>query len=484
MKNTLLKYLFTVLLFTPAITLFAQPSNYWSTSFNSEATMLGGAVVGGGSGITSIYFNPAGISEIENNNIALNTSMLTLLIENYSNAFGKNEDYSYYSFNVLPRFFTYLFRSKKYPKLSWQFALFSHDYKKVNFYTTVKQLLTNPHGIEKADYRGSFNLEGTYDDYWGGLGTSYELNDHFRVGISLLVAYKSLLYYNRASTALYPHAVSLPYSGWDSFGWINLWDLRILGKIGFRYELHNMSIGLNITLPSGRLFGYSHTKKETSFYNIFNNQGDPIPDYVKQESSDYVFSQVKDPFSISVGIRSQPAGGKDVYYISAEFFAGIKPYKMVDAARNGSLLFDPVKGTEYTTIYYGNRPIMNVAFGYMFEMRNNFELVFGLKTDFNSFYIPLTFYEDHPKANFFNRTASDLFHLTGGGNFIFKNRLKINAGLSFSYGRQRNNKQFINFTDIQWYVPGTNHALQGAREHNMTYTSVSIGLIVGFSYDF
>ncbi len=485
MKKTITKrYLLVVALLLGGVTLFAQPANYWTVSFNSEATLLGGAVVGGGSGITSIYYNPAGISEIKNSNIALNTSMFTLSIENYNNAFGVDENFTYYRFNVLPRFFSYLYRSKKIPKLSWQFSLFSHDYRKVNFYSTVTREVDESLNIEGLDYLGSLNLEGTYDDYWGGVGAAYELNDHFRVGFSIFTSYKSMLYYNRSNTALYTDNELMPLSGWNSFDWVNLWDLRALSKIGLRYEVGDMSIGMTITMPSIRLFGYSYSKREISQYNIVTEDGEPVPDYLLQESTDYIYSQIKDPFSISLGLRRQPVGSKSVYYFSTEFFARIKPYRLIDATRRGSIISDPVLGSEFSVVYYGNRPVINVALGYMLEMRENFELMFGFKSDFNSYYLPKSFLESHPDAMQFERVTADFFHLTGGANFIFKQKLKINAGLSLSYGRSTNNKQFINFTDVKWYIPGDNLALQGERQNDMTYSSINLGLIIGFSYDF
>ena len=485
MKKSLLKYLFSFfMLLLPALTLFAQPANYWSISFNSEATLLGGAVVGGGSGITSIYYNPAGISEIKNSNIALNTSMFTLSIESYSNAFGVDEGFTHYRFNVLPRFFSYLYRSKRIPKLSWQFALFSHDYRKVNFYSTVTRKSDESTGMANFDYLGSFNMEGIFDDYWGGVGAAYELNDHFRVGFSIFLSYKSMLNYNRANTALYTDNELMPISGWSSFEWLNLWDLRALSKIGLRYEVGDMSIGMTMTMPSIRLFGYSYTKRELSQYNIVTDDGKPVPDYLMQESTEYIYSQVKDPFSISVGLRRQPVGSKSVYYFSSEFFARIKPYRFIDATRGGSVLSDPILGSEFSVVYYGNRPVINVALGYMLEMRENFELMFGFKSDFNSYYLPNSFVESHSNAMQIERITADFFHLTGGANFIFRKKLKINAGLSLSYGRSTNNKQFINFTDVKWYIPGVNLALQGERQNNMTYSSINLGLIVGFSYDF
>ncbi len=485
MKKTITKrYLLVFVMLLVGVTLFAQPANYWTVSFNSEATLLGGAVVGGGSGITSIYYNPAGISEIKNSNIALNTSMFTLSIENYNNAFGVDENFTYYRFNVLPRFFSYLYRSKKIPKLSWQFSLFSHDYRKVNFYSTVTREIDESLNIENLDYLGSINLEGTYDDYWGGAGAAYELNDHFRVGFSIFISYKSMLYYNRSNTALYTDNELMPLSGWNSFDWLDLWDLRALSKIGLRYEVGDMSIGMTMTMPSIRLFGYSHAKREVLQYNIVTEDGKPVPDYLLQESTDYIYSQIKDPFSISLGLRRQPVGSKSVYYFSTEFFARLKPYRLIDATKRGSIISDPVLGSEFSVVYYGNRPVINVALGYMLEMRENFELMFGFKSDFNSYYLPKSFLESHADAMQFERVTADFFHLTGGANFIFRKKLKINAGLALSYGRSTNNKQFINFTNVKWYIPGDNLALQGERQNDMTYSSINLGLIIGFSYDF
>jgi len=485
MKETIYKrYIFVIVMLFGGVTLFAQPANYWNISFSSEATMLGGAVIGGGSGITSIYYNPAGISEIKNSNIALNTSMFTLSIENYKNAFGDGEDFTSYHFDVLPRFFSYVYRSKKIPKLSWQFALFSRDYLKTNFYKTVDENVVGFKEPNQVNYLGSFNMQGTYDDYWGGVGAAYEFNDHFRVGFSVFLSYKSVVYDRREFTSLYSVDDFLPISNWNNYSWLETWDLRALSKIGMRYGLGDMSIGMIMTMPSVRLFGYSRTKREISQNSIVTNKGKPVPDYLLQESTDYVYSQIKDPFSVSVGIRRQPVGSKSIYYLSAEFFAKIKPYKMVDPTKQGSIISSPVLGSEFSTVYYGNRPVLNVALGYMLEVRDNFELMFGFKSDFNSYFIPKSFIEQHPDANIVYKNTADFFHLTGGANFIFRNKLKINAGLSLSYGSQLHNRQYINFTNIEWYNPEEGTALQGKLQNTMDYTFFSLGLIVGFSYDF
>ena len=78
-----------ILLLSP-IYLWAQPGNYWTNSFNSEASLLSGAVVGGNAGITAIFYNPAGISEVEQSRVDLNASLFNLEYKKYKNPLGSN----------------------------------------------------------------------------------------------------------------------------------------------------------------------------------------------------------------------------------------------------------------------------------------------------------------------------------------------------------------------------------------------------------
>ena len=124
-KNIVLFILLIELLIS--IQVFAQPDRYWSISFNSEASMLAGAVVGGNSDITSIYFNPAGISQIEDKKLMLNANLFRLDFENYSvnnSNYENNNEFSDWGFRVQPRFISYTYRSKINTKFSFQFAIF------------------------------------------------------------------------------------------------------------------------------------------------------------------------------------------------------------------------------------------------------------------------------------------------------------------------------------------------------------------------
>jgi len=475
----------------PFAVLLSQPSNYWSNSFNSEASLLGGAVVGGGSGITSIYYNPANISEIENSNISLNSSLFKFTYETYNHAFGKSMDVSNSVFKIEPRFASFVFRPKKHKKISWQMAVFSHDYNRLYIYNTYTESSKALNLSETGQYSGSFNLNSIYDDYWAGFGAAYQVNKKFYVGFSILGSLKNMRYVDRIQTVQNPNAEQntlleqqQSVSSWSSFSWVDLWDMRILLKLGLRYKIENTSIGFNLTIPSIKIAGYGHTKFEQEYTDIINDDGQNIPDYYIMEYADYVYCQIRDPFSIALGITHLSLNKKNQYYFSTEYFAGINPYKMLDPTRGYSLFFNPVTASSRSTVYYGNRKIVNFGLGYMRNVRPEFELILGFKTDFNSSYFSglsgvqpiITIYRQYANAN--------LYHLSGGANFIFLDKLKINAGLELTYGRSVNNRRFVNFTDVRWYNPDNNTALQGPVVYDMSYNTINLGFFFGFVYIF
>lgn len=97
------KYLF-LLLFGFPILLWAQPANYWTNTFNTEASLLSGAVVGGNAEITAIFYNPAGISDVETSRIELNASLFSIEHRKYENPLGNNTKMDYWYFRFYPRF--------------------------------------------------------------------------------------------------------------------------------------------------------------------------------------------------------------------------------------------------------------------------------------------------------------------------------------------------------------------------------------------
>jgi hypothetical protein len=484
-------YKFFILFFFSVVislNITGQTVNYWSLNLNSEAALLGGAVVGGGSGVTSIFYNPAGISEITKSNVTLNSSMFNMVSKSLKNALGEDQDLSQLTIEVKPRFVSYQFRSKKIVELSWEISMFNKESKNNFFYGTYNSS-AEKYGLTNGEkYFGIFDYWERFNDYWSGIGTAYEINDQWKIGASIFVSIKDLRVFNNTESAIYQEVAGFKnnsISDWNQYKLVSLFEVRLAPIFGVRYYFSKeISIGLTIHFPTMRVFGYANEKKILSHQNIVDNNGFPVPDKLQQEAPEFVRGQLKDPWSIAFGMTRRPVASKNIYSITIEWFAKLRPYKAIDAEKGKSIFGEEVYGTEFSNYYMGNRSVINFAFGYKREVRENLELLFGFKSDFFSYQLPKSFIEKHKTANTFISVGTDMLHFSSGANFIFRKKFKINLGGSLSYGRTINQKQLSNFVDPNWYDPNTELALQGKKQNTLTYRQIMLGLYLGFSLDF
>ena len=477
MKNLIL-ISFTIF----SLNIFAQSNNYWSTSFNTEASLLAGAVVGGNSDLTSIYYNPAGISEIEESKIALNANLMSGNYSSYKNALGKGVDIIDYSFKVQPRFVSYVYRSNKFKKLSWQFAIYNKATENTSIYKTVQYDASMLNKDYVESYNGNFDLAREYSDYRGGVGSSYIVNDKLSVGVSLIGIYKDLVYLKSLDISLFPKQINVEdsnyyYANWNSYQRIYMYNTRLLGRIGVRYKHKKMQYGLTITLPSFRVTGNSDSKRRISQSNI---QSDDVhyPDYIITDSEDYLISNIKDPLSIAYGFVYTPNENTKLYF-STEYFFPIETYRFIDGRE--SIEDKQYEGTDFLSHFHQAKGILNIGIGYQHDFSEKIEGLLGFKTDFNAYDLDLPY--DLIENDDMSQGNIDLYHFTAGVKTIHK-RLSLILGINYSFGFQKNIEQFANFTDVQMDDSNVLTGLQGTRKNEMNLFYNLVGLYSGFSFEF
>ena len=477
MKNIIL-----ILFIVSSLNIFAQSNNYWSTSFNTEASLLAGAVVGGNSDLTSIYYNPAGISEIEDSKIALNASLMSGNYSSYKNALGTGEDMIDYSFKIQPRFVSYVYRSKKFNRLSWQFAIYNKASESVSIYKTVQydaNLLSDNY---LESYNGNFDLERKYNDYRGGVGASYIVNENLSVGASIIGSYKDLTYLKSIDISLFPKFINVEnpdyyYANWNSYQRVYMYNSRILGRLGMRFKHKKMQYGLAVTLPSLRVVGNSDSKRRISQSNVHNDNVS-YPDFILTDSKDYLLANIKDPLSIAFGFMYTP-NEKTKIYFSTEYFFPIDTYRYIDGTV--SIQDKIYEGTDFLSHFHQTKSVLNVGIGYQHVFSEKIEGLMGFKTDFNSYDLELPY--DIVENDDMSQGSIDLYHLTAGVMTNYK-KLSLILGLNFSFGFQENVEQFANFTEVQMDGQNILTGLQGTRKDEMDVFFSQVGLYLGFSFAF
>ena len=458
----------------------SQPRNYWSVSFNSEASLLAGAVVGGNSEITSIYYNPAGISEISEQKFALNANLFNLSYTKYKNALGTGIHEDYLGFSVQPRFISYMFKLKNAQNINWQFALFNRNNKRISIYDQIERQVNLIHPQYSEKYVGNFDFVNDYDDSWGAIGLAYKLTDKLIIGGSLSVSIKTLDYMRMINVTAHPDEEFLPdtvefyNANTLNYDKIVMYDVRMLGKIGVRYNFDNWGLGANITLPSFKIMGNADVKKSITNSGIYYNEK-PVEDKFLNQSAVYLKNQLKEPFSVAFGLVYK--AGNIRYYFTTEYFHKIETYKAIDGTKVIDDEYEPA--SDFLSYKNGAKSIVNFAFGCKFNALGKFETLVGFRTDFDPYYVDTDKYKG---INEFMNPSANLYHFTGGSKFNYK-KLSVIAGIEYTVGVKKNLEEFINFAEPEVH-PDAEFVLAGERNNNMKYVYNAVGLYFGFTFGF
>ena len=106
-------YLLTFVFAIVSVNTFAQSSYYWTQNFNTESSLLAGAVVGGNAGASAVFYNPALINQNESNKLALSANLVSLTTLKLDNLAGSGTDYNTMKLQFQPKFISYTGVAKK-----------------------------------------------------------------------------------------------------------------------------------------------------------------------------------------------------------------------------------------------------------------------------------------------------------------------------------------------------------------------------------
>jgi hypothetical protein len=494
------KTLFIVLIVVFPFISICQTHNYWTRSFNEESSLLSGAVVGGGSGPTSIYYNPASISEVKDSKLSLNASLFSFDFVNVKNALGDDVNINMTKGTVEPRFVSYMIKSRRFKKWSFEIAILNNENNKVDVTESVDEqidVLTGIPGDER--YFGLYHYSNSFRDDWIGAGGSVRLNEKLCAGISMFVTIKSLDYSQSLDIDAYSLNDSIIIDGnyipfyvasYENSEYLKYNDYRLTWKAGLQYTSENYSIGLSFTTPS--LGGiYSDGKRVTRRMGQSNitmpGTGEPVPDYVivdYKEKKD-VKVACRTPFSIAAGFNYHLHGGQRIFYSTVEYFSNIDPYRMAEAMESQNIgpgfMFNELVQSEWLTFVNGGKSVFNVAVGYSWTLKKDLLLMGGFRTDFNS--LKKMDYDPYNGLNKMQTLDLDRYNVTCGLSWNILGQ-DIITGIQYTLGHAKDQEQLANLTDPVEYDPAENLVLQGVRTNDMQSWFNSISLYFGASFNF
>lgn len=474
----------------------AQTDNYWSWTFNTPSTLLAGAVIGGGAGPSAIYYNPALIDRGNVPSLSLSASLVSLQWYNAENVAGDEIDANKFIFKIQPRFLSYFIPNKN-EKIGLEAAILSTISEElpitVQHYDTL-DILEQVSGQEI--YTGYINYRKRYDDTWAGIGLSYQLTPKLFIGGSFFMSVKTMKYtFSTEASAYQPVDSVFVIDSYEPTFFasntyseeLKYWHISLITKLGIQYSTldDRIGIGANLTFPSINVYGKADVRRSFSRGNIYDSlSNEQTTNLTITDSQEDVKTTVKLPFSTAIGFQYLTANRKNLIAISAEYFAAIDQYSMLDndpSAYNNIISQQTPFDEDFLSFYHSSTAVNNVAIGFKQFFSEKLSLLGGFRTDFSS----------QPNNDFrllgenftINRIRLNKYHVTAGSIVQIKN-FGVVLGLQYSRGRAKDYQQIINYSDPYQYNPITKQGLEGDKQSNVNVRLDELGLYFGIKVDF
>ena len=475
---------------------FGQSTHYWTQNFNTESSLLAGAVVGGNAGASAVYYNPALINQKESNKLALSANLVSLKSIKLDNLAGAGANYSTLKLQFQPKFISYTGVSKKNSKLIYELAflvpLHLDEEYNISSYQDL-DIIKRLDGNE--DYLGELAYKYIYDDYYVGGGVSYILSDRISVGASIFVSYKQLDYTTgvalkamQDADTIYSDGVPESfYAAQNSYTEkLDYTDVSLVTKLGVHYNSSNgrLGLGLNLTLPNLNVYGIGDVSKEFYRSNVYDDSQDEFTkDLAFANIQEDLKTTIKDPLSLAFGLQYKNSKRNNSIFFTAEYFFAIDNYSMLQTTVNtsvGNLHFENTAEVMNFNAVAGQ--VFNLAVGLDQYVNEKLTINGGFKTDFSAFneseqkVIGSQDFEPSLSSVVFNK-----YHIIVGPSFSVK-RFGVVLGVQYTQGRNKNLYNLAFFNDPVEYNPSTRQSLQGVREQNMNLRYNEISIFFGITY--
>lgn len=469
--------LFTILL---PVVLPAQDAHYWTRQFGPKSCLLSGAVVGGVRDYSASYYNAAGLAMGDSSQgISLTSNAYNLENIMLSNAAGAGKNLSSNNTQIIPLIITGKLRFKLIPKLSIGYFLIEKE--KTGFKSSARSegfynLIPDSISPGNEEYVSQYNIDMNLHEIVAGFSLGYRLNEHVAVGFTNYGAY-------RRHTLISSHVARLaptdPYTLFTS-GYTRLEDLefqnvRTTIKLSAMVDFKRIKTGLTVTMPSIDVWGKAVVGLDISYSNVyFNGLSFPISIFADDRQV-LKKTRYQNPFSVALGteINLTP---KSNLYITAEWFAPVKSYLLVQAKPNSftrpsNSLF-ALNSADYLRVRESRKSTLNIALGFERIISSRISLLMGGRTNFYSLEVDPT---DEMNLNI---CKWNLFHASFGASYKRK-KSTLFLGLLGAYGRQGNLQQMINITDP---TADSDYPLQGELTNTMTAQYRSLSLMLGYIF--
>ena len=397
----------------------AQDSHYWTHQYGTRATLLGGAVIGSVLDLSGTYYNPGGMCLVEKPETLMAAQVFQLPVVRLSGGGGEAVPLNSGDPRPAPALVAGTIRIRSLPKHWFGYSYVSRQQVRLGVSvssTGIRDILPDLPGGE--DYVTQFRLEERVSEQWLGLTWSCRIARNVGIGVSQYLAVRQHRAQAQELIELLGGESGLAMAlGTRQYKYIHL---RTLWKIGLAVDLEGLTLGLTATTPGLALGGRGTTGVNSSVVDLDMDGDGDGDDYLAADYQDGLAAAYRTPFSLAAGLSF--AVRKVRLYTSAEWFARVRPYTVVDAAGFEAQTTGEPLSSDVTQEL---APVLNAGLGAEWFYSPRFKGYASLTTD-RSAKRPGT------ETNL-SLTDWDISHLVVGAEFFIR-KWALTVGLGYSFG--------------------------------------------------
>lgn len=447
----------------------AQDDHYWSQQYGANSTLMGGAVIAGVRDNSAIFYNPGALGFIQHPSLSVDANVYKIDKVFIDDGVGNGVDLNSAQLWIYPQIISGLINIIKNDKWKFSYALLTRQYANILMNTRYTQADFSADKINPGDkFMGAVDYNNSLNEQWGGLGSSYRINDHLSVGATVFISYRfqSYQFSNYLRYLLKTDTVSELIT-LNNDKTLKYKTFSGLLKFGLAWQSGKWKLGLNVTTPTLEFYGNGNIQKEESVVELDSSSG---AGYMVMDRLSNIKAKYRSPLSIGTG--AEFSGKTTRISLSCEYYFAIKSYHLFEtdsdpfvypASMDTGSTHERLRS--FLHVQNAARAVFNVGIGFSQDLGTKFTLMLGARTDFSSFALP-----DEGDKYLHNSAGWDIYHFTGGVAYHQK-RNSVSLGFTYSYSPGTS----VNNEDIILPVEPSTTARVYAQ---------SFGIVIGYTYYF
>jgi hypothetical protein len=431
----------------------SQDTQYWSQTYGTTSTLLGGVVIGSVSDLGATFYNPGNLSLTDDPNFLFTARVFEFSSLQVDPENSKITNFGTTSFKPSPSFVVGNMTSDWLGKNRIAFSFLTRQLMDL-------RLKTRFDGTDDDNsLSNEFTMEETLHDIWVGITWSYPFEKKLGIGITQYIGTR---YYTARNEVNIKTSDSLDrVSAVSAITDYYYLDFRILWKAGIGFTLEPIRFGLTITSPSISLFGSGSADINLSGAGLeYSNSGN-LDDFLISNFQEDLTSTYNSPFSVGLGAAYK--FGKFKLHIATEYYSTVLKYSILSPEPFKSQTGDLTVSNDLTAAL---DDVLNYGVGLELYINPKLTLYGAFSTDFSA-------YAEGEETNS-SISRWDFYHVTAGAAFTWE-KLEITSGVSTSFASD--NLEFPNIIPENNDESGINFPKQSAK-----LSTFRIKLILGITF--